>query len=456
MCAAAALAICVCWLGTGHAQTWRAPDAEPATRVFMRDRLVLDAYDYRRIDGRVFRRRSAQQQLDLYVLGDRVRSQFSGSFAFDEGLPSEPGRAVVAERQLEPELHSAWVRWDVAPALYVTVGRHDLTSGIGFARIDGASAKLEVERWSLRVASGLRPDDGIVRIDGAAYAPDSEPEARKDFGDHTLLTEAEVALDDATGGLSFGVRHQTALDGEFHDGFSVALAGRAGRADAMNLTGRLRVHPDTGTVERADAVGVLPVGDAWRLTASFRHATPRFPVDSLFSVFPISTYGETSLSARFAPHTTSLSVQAYHRTTRAIGTTGETDHNVGGRIDVRTQDRTRHLHGDLGIGAGGGDAGDVLRLSAGVRYVPDRGPQWQLSQVVGTQKRRSDRQGASSAQADTSWFDRRTGVFTSAAMRANAGAWAQLTVDMTFGWDTRNRGSLRTMALADIALPGRR
>lgn len=441
----------------------RAPDARPAPSLFVRNQIWLDAYDYRRIDGSLVNRRRVEQRLDVFTRHLGIESQLGLSFAFDEGLASRPSHALLRQRQLEPTLHAAWVRWDLGAVGDATAGRHDLIGPLGFVRLDGLTIALRLDRWTVSASAGLRPDDALLRVDSDAYLPDTDREVRNTFEDHTVLTQAHVAFDDTDGGLGIGVRNETTVDGTYRDGVTVGLNGRVGALTGPHAVGHVRAHPATQHVERADVRATAPVRDNLRLSLQVRRAAPRFPADNLFSVFPITRYGEESLGGAIDHGRSRWTASVFHRRSgSADGDDGV--HTGGGRLGWRGWDPTRTWTGEWSGSAAAGPRGDTFRAAAGVRHTTRRGPDWQLRQVIGTQRvvparlRGSDRDPSVFADAlyDRSWFARRTGAFTTATMHATAGGWADLRVDATFGWDTRSLGSLRVMAMADINLPGAR
>lgn len=416
--------------------------AEPDPHFYVRSQTFVDAYQLRRLDGGVTATRRAVQRVDLVGAGEGVIAVFGASYGFDEGLRSTPRQDEVLERQLQPVLHRASVRWNQGRALQLTFGRHDLVrSGLGLARIDGISANLNAGAFHFHVAAGIRPDDALVRFDDASYQPNTSRDVRNEFGDHTSLVQAHVRYSVREGALSLGVRRERSIDGDYREGTRFSLGARAGESNAASLAGRLQVLAETGALERYDLSGRW-ANDRIALQAVARGNAAIFPVESIFSVFPISSYDQQALRLT---HSRNLeaSTELFTRSSGAVGGARADRLRTGGAA-LSLSDR--HPSGSFWRATaryGHGARRTEFRAVGLWTLAPRRGPRWQT----------------------TCSFSRRTSEFTGLeteriATFARLGAhwpvddWATLSISADSGWDTRNRASVRVFASADVSLPG--
>jgi hypothetical protein len=367
---------------------------------------------------------------------------FGASYGFDEGLPSTPREDEVLERQLQPVLHRASVRWSVADALELNVGRHDLVrSTFGLARLDGLSAVMRQGAFEVMLSGGLRPDDALVRFDDASYQPDTNPEVRRNFGDHTSVLEAGVRYTEPEGALSLGVRRERTVDGDYQEGTRLSLGARAGETSRAHVSGRLHVLAATGNLERYDVTGV------WRrerlsLQATARAAAAVFPVESVFSVFPQSHYNRQSLRMTYVRNL-EVSTEVFARSSGVEGgPSADRLRTAGGSLSVSD----RHPSGSFWRATaryGHGARGTELRAIGLWTIAPRRGPRWQTTYSF---SRRT--------LEFTGLEDQRFAAFARLGAHWDVDDWATLTLSTDSGWDTRNRSSVRVFASADVSLPG--
>lgn len=418
--------------------------AEPDPHFFVRSRAVVDAYQLRRLDGGVMQSRAVLQRLDIAAIGDGVLAVVGGSFRFDEGLRSRPSSPEARERQLQPVLHRAFVRWSAGSFTTVHFGRHDvLDSPLGLARIDGLSTVAAFDHAQFTMRAGLRPDDGFLRFDDASYLPDSERDERVDFADHTALIEGTARVTDRLGEARIGVRHETSLDREYIDGTRLGLGFRAGPTDASYASGRLRMHAQTGTLERYDGSAKLLAGRA-TLRLSARGSVAIFPLDSVFSVFPQTRYDEQLFRATLG-ETTRVGAAAVARSSGpADGPRAERLRTGGGELTLSH----RHPSGSLwraSLRYAGGQRGSEFRARGSVALSPQRGPGWDAGYVVSHQER------------DVTGLERqRTAAFARVRAGWQIDEWARLTLSTDTGWSERNGASVRVFASADVSLQGHR
>ena len=413
--------------------------AEPGARFFVRSRTVVDAYQLRRLDGHVTQTRAVGHRVDLAATGDGVLAVFGGSFGFDEGRPSRPGAPESRELQLQPTLHRASVRWFVGSHATVEAGRHDLVgSTLGLARLDGFSARASFDAARFQLHVGVRPDDAIIRFDDASYLPDTEREARDRFGDHTGLVEASAEVYDRVGAARIGVRHEVSIDGDYRDGTRIGLGLRAGPSDRTHASAGLRMRGQLGDLERYDLVGTARHRRA-TVALIARRSAAVFPVDSIYSVFPISHYEEQLIR---------LSVGEDLRVNVAA---------VARASGAEQPDRLRSGGGSLGLSHRhplgtewdvhativGGERGSEVRTVAAIAARPQRGPRWRASHVLSLRSVRH-----------TGLERTRLATFARLGTHWRIDDWSDMSISTDTGWDDRNRASFRVFATADIALPG--
>ena len=418
--------------------------AEPDPRFFVRSRTVVDAYQLRRLDGGVAQTRAVAQRLDIAATADGVLAVFGGSFLFDEGLRSRPASAEARERQLQPVLHRASIRWTAGPNTTIEAGRHDIISSpVGLARIDGVSgrARFDVAEFGLHV--GLRPDDGILRIDDAAYLPDTDRADRKAFGDHTALMEGSLRVADRIGEARLAVRREAAIDGEFEDGTRLGIGLRAGTMENTYAATRLRMHAESGSLERYDATAITR-RSALSVQLTARGAEAVFPLDSIFSVFPQTRYDEQALRLSFGDDV----VVETSALARSSGVTGapksERLRTAGGALSVSD----RHPSGTFWRASARfaqGARGSELRARGTVATTPARGPGWTATYVLSRR-----------IQRVTGLERHRLAAFARVGATWRIDDWAELSIATDTGWSQRDRASVRVFGTADISLQGGR
>jgi hypothetical protein len=419
------------------------PDPRPEPRFHVRDRLIIDAWAMTSAAGGHLERRSVRNALDLAWTNGPVIGVFSASTAFDASLPGRPSHALVRERQLQPELMRAWVRWTTPTGATLQAGRHDLLSAAGFARIDGATARLSAGRLTVAASAGIRPDDRVGRIDGWAYLPDTERDERADFADRSAIIEGSIGATDDVVAVNATVRHERALDGGTVDGTTLGVGSRFGDVDGVRLDSRARVHAPTLTPERIDLTLRVPVTDTVSLLLSERRAEPRFPAGNLFSVFPTTIYGEERAGAALALGRSHVRVSALHRMVRPANAPVHSAARTGGfELVAGHRSPAGRVRSGGAVSITRGARADAARVSARVSAAPRRGPEWHVAQSVATEA------------IAHSGLGRRTGSYLSAGVSGWTGDRAALAVVVTAGWDNRSGLSSRVLATADIGLPG--
>jgi len=179
-----------------------------------------------------------------------------GLHAYASAGPSEGARALQALRALDARVATVGHRLATANAglcrdrqwqsgmlihhrsLYARTDQRALASAFGLAE---APAVLAVAAGGAAQRAGVRADDGIVSIDGAAL-PLPDPRVEKSFAP----TEAMVA----------------AIEAAFADGYARILLRRAGAVLAISVAAdrgcasRFQVAPSSGQAAKADGIYV--------------------------------------------------------------------------------------------------------------------------------------------------------------------------------------------------------
>lgn len=220
---------------------------------------------------------------------------------FDLALPSNPEDPLIAERQLSPTLHSAWVRWRPRPELQLQLGRQLLMSPMGLARIDGARLSLSFPGPSLELdlTAGHRPTAFAWRLNDWSFQPEGDHDRRATQEGGALLAESLLSWRAAVAMLEVGFRGERAAGGTWLDR-AIHLGAAFGRRESSRISAELRYHDLQSSLgiaqlifesrERSRISGIARL--SWREIV--------LPLDSPFAIYPLGASLEASSGIRYS------------------------------------------------------------------------------------------------------------------------------------------------------------
>ncbi|TVQ95631.1 MAG: hypothetical protein EA398_17175 [Deltaproteobacteria bacterium] len=429
--------------------------AESGPRWSARSTVHVDLHAFRTADGERAERRRFTQDITLHATrpeGPPLRGTVRSAFTFDAGLPGDVQDPLLGERQLEPTLHEAHVQWRPFSPVGVTAGRHLLASPLGLARIDGASLLLHPgEGVLLALAAGLRPDLARWQLDDWSHHPDGDPEGRRALGGAGALLEARAGWVEERFALDVGGRIEPAADGRTRYADGLHLGARFGSERRAHARASVRYTPLLDLVDRAEVRGQIPLGADAGVHAGGLLARPVFPLDSIFSVFPLSARSELALGGHARPFdrvrldgSVLATAQAEEETATPIVLRDATDLGVHAGVHVRST-RRAGTWGVQGRLTGRSDRHRATALARSTWRVGPRGPDLHatISLLQWHEPRRArerDRVGGAGWGGTGATF--------------HLGGGSSVLTRMDAGLDHRGDLGLRAIALLDLRLPG--
>lgn len=370
---------------------------------------------------------------------------------FDPALASSPEDPLLDERQLEPTLHAAWVRWQPTGWADFQIGRQLLSSPIGLARLDGARVRLTPDlptRLAVDLALGGRPSADGWRLNDWSLEPMGDHTRRATPGKAAWLGEARLAWDPGHAALEAGVRGDRALDGPWYDR-ALYAGGRAGRAEGARLSGALLYHDLHQSLALAELHASSPTDRAVETDARLRWQRIVLPLDSPFAIYPLGASLEASAGAAFRN-----GPSLRQRTTHA-SLVARRDIFEGGpaplALDAPTQGGLRVHHREsyqrlthaqqLQL-----TLGPRERVVRGQHQLAWRGTGWRATLQTGVfwLAARSERSTLNQDALALSW---------SQSCRLPLGPWGTLLLQANTGVDNRPQVTFGTLALLDLHFP---
>ena len=288
--------------------------AQAATGATLSGRLTTSAHSWqvREVDGTVSRHLRAYQVgiLNASRLGGMPLSFHTYAQVSGDLLDDVPGRGHY-------RILHAYLRWKSRsrPDLNLSAGRQRIHSGVGFGTIDG-------------VRLGVRPCPEVLITGYAGILVPVVSEGGIGTWDegHLWGGQALFEVKDTSLGISFAerAREATPYDGSgTYSGLLPQDQPRAVRRLGVDLRqtvqGRLEVYgrvdldlEDQLEVDGVEVVGHLQATPELRISGEFQHRKPRIHVNSILSVFEVSTNREAGgrIHYRLSPRV-SLSADAF-------------------------------------------------------------------------------------------------------------------------------------------------
>jgi hypothetical protein len=261
------------------------PAPENPVAVFQSTTLAR-ASQWRRGTLDVASTRTLQQRLRLDTASPngRVAIAVELRHRFDQGLPADPTDPLLAERQLDPSLESAQLRWRPIAPLQLTAGRLRSRALHG-ERVDGAELIVSPHRSvSATIGVGMRPTRETSTLDGDSLDRGNAREL-ENAAPSALVSGARVTYERPGGGVSLGFIDERQPARQVVLRRRITVAARAGMSEVTH--GRLEAVIDGVALRPEDlrATVLLALPERRYLTLQAKHHHPTFALDSIFSVF---------------------------------------------------------------------------------------------------------------------------------------------------------------------------